>query len=569
MRRCRRELTIGEVQGPTGDSEDGSCTARPSHRRSAPGRARPSPSAASSRRGRWPAPRRADQNGFFLQSTPATADGDPTTSDGIFVFLGGFTTLIGGYTPTVGDEIVTDGRVSEFFNLTELSSARSTQVLTTTLDVDAVTPPFDADPPADLADAYRYWERREGMRGTRAGGQHRRSTGATCSRHGRRRGLGVARGDSRSRTRTTRTRGGRSATRTRSTTSLASFRQRQRLPDPDGQPRDQGGGGRQHALLIAPARTFDTLTNAPAGGVYFSFGKYSIQVDGAARARRRAPTRRPTRRREPSPAPRSTHRETSTSRTSTTTATIRTTAATSPATRAARASSPPFDYVPASDAAYQQRLRRDRARRSQDDLHSPDMVLVQEAEDQDICAVSTGALECGTADNADGSPDTLQELALRIAALGGPAYAAAYDRDGADDRGIVCGVPLPPRPRRARPVAADDPVFGSAPQVEYRGAPLPSNTDVQNPKALNAVLPADVDLSTGVDGTNVFTRAPQVGHVPRLARRHRHGRVRRPVRDLEPLLERRRTRGSGSGRSRPPTTRPSSTRCRRPTRGRR
>jgi len=55
-------------------------------------------------------------------------------------------------------------------------------------------------------------------------------------------------------------------------------------------------------------------------------------------------------------------------------------------------------------------------------------------------------------------------------------------------------------------------VLGSSPEVEYRSAALAYNTDVQNPKALNAVLPADVDRSTGVDGNNVFTRAPQVGH---------------------------------------------------------
>jgi len=33
---------------------------------------------------------------------------------------------------------------------------------------------------------------------------------------------------------------------------------------------------------------------------------------------------------------------------------------------------------------------------------------------------------------------------------------------------------------------------------------------VSNPKTLNAVLPSDVDTSTGVDGSNVYTRAPQV-----------------------------------------------------------
>ena len=40
---------------------------------------------------------------------------------------------------------------------------------------------------------------------------------------------------------------------------------------------------------------------------------------------------------------------------------------------------------------------------------------MQEAEDQDICTVSAGTLQCGATNDADGKPDTLQELALRIA----------------------------------------------------------------------------------------------------------------------------------------------------------
>ncbi len=80
--------------------------------------------------------------------------------------------------------------------------------------------------------------------------------------------------------------------------------------------------------------------------------------------------------------------------------------------------SPPFDYVPASDAVYQERLGLI-AQQIVGDLHAPDILLVQEAEDQDICTVSAGSLVCGTADNADGKPDTLQELALRIKAQSG------------------------------------------------------------------------------------------------------------------------------------------------------
>src|SRR5581483_6013017 len=99
---------------------------------------------------------------------------------------------------------------------------------------------------------------------------------------------------------------------------------------------------------------------------------------------------------------------------------------------------PPFDYVPASEEAYRSRLH-DIAEQIAGPLVRPDLVLVQEAEDQDICSVVGGALQCGSTDDADGKPDTLQELALAVAEVGGPAYDAAFDRDGADDRGIVSG----------------------------------------------------------------------------------------------------------------------------------
>ena len=52
-------------------------------------------------------------------------------------------------------------------------------------------------------------------------------------------------------------------------------------------------------------------------------------------------------------------------------------------------------------------------------LHAPDLILVQEAEDQDICTVSGAALSCGDTNNADGAPDSIQELALTVAAAGG------------------------------------------------------------------------------------------------------------------------------------------------------
>jgi hypothetical protein len=58
--------------------------------------------------------------------------------------------------------------------------------------------------------------------------------------------------------------------------------------------------------------------------------------------------------------------------------------------------------------------------------------------------------------------------------------------------------------------AAGAGVLSATPGVTYRSAGSAYNADVQNPKSLNAVLPSDVDRSTGVDGSNVYTRAPQV-----------------------------------------------------------
>jgi predicted extracellular nuclease len=119
---------------------------------------------------------------------------------------------------------------------------------------------------------------------------------------------------------------------------------------------------------------------------------------------------------------------------------------------------------------------------------------------------------CGAADERDGKPDTLQELALRISELGGPVYDAASDRDGADDRGIVSGFLYRTDRVELLPVAADDPILTADPGVVYGGEPLGYNEDVQNPKALNADQPASMPPGSTLDGPNVYTRPPQVGH---------------------------------------------------------
>jgi uncharacterized protein len=163
----------------------------------------------------------------------------------------------------------------------------------------------------------------------------------------------------------------------------------------------------------------------------------------------------------------------------------------------------------------------EQAEQIDEDLRHPDIVLVQEAEDQDICRVQARSLVC---DAGDGRPDTLQELALAVEARSRVRYAAASDRDGADDRGIVSGfLYRTDRVELARP-RAGDPLLGSDPEVDYRAPGFPYNTDVQNPKVLNAELPPDVDLSTGVDGDAVFTRPPQAARFRIWRSRVGHGK---------------------------------------------
>ena len=131
--------------------------------------------------------------------------------------------------------------------------------------------------------------------------------------------------------------------------------------------------------------------------------------------------------------------------------------------------------------------------------------MVQEVENQDICTVTGGALTCGSTDNADGKPDVLQELALKIATNGGPAYDAAFDRDSSDLRGIAPAF-LYRTDRVELLDPTSDPVLGTSPAIPGYTS-VPYDSDVSNPKTLNAVY-----TGTGACETSwVFPRAVDVG----------------------------------------------------------
>jgi predicted extracellular nuclease len=488
--QVNRVLTVGEVQGPTTDAEQGKLDRSPLAPASGNSQLLYDIRGVVTQRTLSRTEAGALQYGFFLQSRPGTDDGDPLTSDGVFVYTSTFQTLIGGYLPVVGDEIVVRGRVTEYFNLTEIASASLVSKL---------------DSGVDLAAADRFWERHEGMRmRVRAGAQAVSGRDVFASTADSE--VWVVDKDDPLLDRP-------------DPYARRVFRDAHPLDNNPARFDDENGNrimfgsmgvkdrSGDSTTLLPPAHTFDTLTGDAFGGLYFSFDKYGIQAEQVTFAGGADPAKN----NPPKPANRATEYAVATynvenlydfrddpfdgcdflGNTG------------------CPGVDPPFDYVPLDQADYDAQLAA-LADQITNDLHAPDVILVQEAEDQDICTVSGTALACGTTDNADGAPDTIQELALTIRAKGGPAYAAAYDRDGADDRGITAAfLYRTDRVTLARADAAD-PVLGATPAVTYRGAALPYNTDVQNPKSLNADLPADVDTSTGVDGSDVYTRAPQV-----------------------------------------------------------
>jgi predicted extracellular nuclease len=456
--------------------------------------------------------------GFFLQNTAATADSNPDTSDGIFVFHLQYPTLLveggGSYLPEIGDEVILRGPVQERYNNTRLNNPRLIQLVRSDVVLDDEIPAFDVNPPAtivdnenfdNIQDAYRYWERREGMRGQIPAGStvlNGRDVFASSFDSE----IWVARPDSLIAQRA-------------DAYERRSFRDMHPLDDIPSVGFDNDNPYRilmgtfgvkavadDTTALLAPARTYDTLTQVATGGVYYNFGKYSIQVDeqiwlsDGVDPALNAPPQAFDRALEYSVV----------------TFNVENLydyyddpfdGCDFQGNPGCPGVYPPFDYVPLNNDVYQARLKQI-AQQIVFDLHSPDIIMAQEAEDQDVCTVVEWEYACGVTDDVDGKPDTLQELAAIIYNEYGVPYDAAYDRDGADDRGIVSAYLYRTDRVELLPAQADDPVLGEEPQVDYPDG-LDYNTDVQNPKVLNAELP---DWVTGdTDGDNVFTRAPQVG----------------------------------------------------------
>jgi predicted extracellular nuclease len=451
--------------------------------------------------------------GFFMQNTSATADTDPHTSDGLFVFMSTSSTMIGPsgpYTPTVGDEIILLGKVSEYYNMTELTNPTLVKpVVRSGVDLEYELPPTMANPPDSLADANRYWER---LQGTRV-----QVPANSIVLNGRNvfnpadAEIWVASS-------------GNTIAQRSDIYARRAFRDAHPLDDNYDATNWDGNGYRilmgslgikatagDPQTLIVPARTYDTVTNAPVGGVNYTFSKYRIEITG-----------QPALNKGPDPAannpPQTFNRSLDYSIVDYNLENLYDyrdnpfsgcdfagNTGCPKVDPFLVAVNPPFDYIPANDVDYQARLT-DIAKQIITDLHSPDILMVQEVENQDICSVTGSVLNCGTTDNADGKPDVLQDLALKIASLSGSAYDVAFDRNSSDLRGIAPAFLY--RIDRVELLSPDgDPILGSNPPIDYPGVAVPYDGDISNPKTLNAELPNGI---SACETSWVFPRAPDI-----------------------------------------------------------
>ena len=214
--------------------------------------------------------------------------------------------------------------------------------------------------------------------------------------------------------------------------------------------------------------------------------------------------------------------------------------------------SPPFDYVPAQPGRPTTTGSSTSPTQITVDLHSPDILLTQEAEDQDICSIVAGALACGGPEAGDGKPDTLQELALAIAAAGGGSLRRRLRPRRRRRPGHRVGLPVPDRPgdpgpgdgRRPRARrGAGGRVPGAGPAVRTPTCPTPRRSTPSCPTT-STRRPAP----TAATSTPGRRRWRGSGWRP-----GRAARDVRPVGDQQPLLVGSRRPGGPAHRAGRPT----------------
>ncbi|MDF3128074.1 hypothetical protein P0Y35_02575 [Kiritimatiellaeota bacterium B1221] len=456
---------------------------------------------------RWRTQKGDDVYGFFIQNLPEDADGDPDTSDGLFVYMGRTPVLPifpqGNYDANVGDLLTLRGEVNERYGQTEFSNAKVLEV-SDGGDLDKSIVPVRLQLPESRSERNRMLEKLEGMRVRFPAGAV-----AVSGSHPQYRTwdsqLWVIPSDHPAAVR-------------EEAFARRIYRPAHPLSTiPDELKNDWNGNHLVLGSLGLEERMDDRDAALPklhagsaildevVGGIHYSWGEYLLQVASLPEVESYAEVIRPF------PEIDAEH----------------------PNLRIAAYNvenlydykNDPFDdcdfhddegcpgsrfplnYVPLSDEIFQARVQKI-AEQIVEDLRSPDILMIQEAEDQDIAKMVDGRMIYGNENHADGQIDSLQEVAIAIVALGGPEYEILVDRDGADGRGIICAWMVQTEHLKAVEPESGHWLFGAHPALPPDRIWLPLCGEVSNPKAFNAVFTGTPDNASEMEA--VYSRPVQV-----------------------------------------------------------
>jgi predicted extracellular nuclease len=453
---------------------------------------------------RWRTSEGRSVYGILIQNSVADADDNPASSDGMFLYTGAYPSLPlegeGEYTAKVGDRIIVRGTVEERYGQTELSDARVIEVeqgeFLDTLEVTELTVL-----PESERKLGQLWERLEGMRVRLPAGAVAVSGSHPNNRNGDMNLWTVLPSHPIAEREESETRRlfrpvhplGTDAVGARM--MLGHLGARERLEKSS-----------THAMPMVHAGS--VITSPLTGGVTYTWGDYVVQPDHLPELE------------DAGPAASSLPEEKKGVRVAAYNVENLYDFQNDPFDGCDFAGDEgcpdvrkPFNYVPVSDERYRQRIRAIAAQIVKQ-LDSPDILLIQEVEDQDIGVLTETGMVYGTSNNADGELDALQELAVQIVALGGPVYQTAIDRDGADTRGITCAwmynadTVRPAGGERLHPLLSPDPELPGG--VSW----LAMSRDASNPKAFNAEFRG---VDSGDALTRVFSRATQLMQFERVS----------------------------------------------------
>ncbi len=445
--------------------------------------------------------------GLLLQDLPGEEDGDPETSDGIFVYCGLTPTLRlevrGDHPVRVGDRLEVRGQVNERYGQTELAEARILRVLPP-LGEEGLPAPLPLRLSDDPQVAAVALERVEGMRVGLEPGVATVSGTHPEERNGDLRVWVVPPGHP--------------VLGRRDPRARLLYRGGMPLSGLAGEARGHGHGRkillgslglRQRRMdpraRLPPLAAGAVFPSRLVGGIQYSYGKYVLQIESFS---------------PPDPAPPVPSGllplPADGSRLRVATYNLKNLYdfhddpfdlcdfEGDPGCRGTRF---PLNYVPPSDERYRARLRIF-AEQIVGDMGGPDLLMLQEVEDQDVAWLEAGGLVYGERDNADGELDSLQDLVVNIVARGGPVYGIASDRAAADDRGIVTAFLY--RTDRFRPLDARSgpALLRASPGLSTAREWFASTHVERNPKAFNARYEGAPDEEAEVEG--IFSRAVQV-----------------------------------------------------------